>query len=221
MSPEPTPTPRESADASVEYERGPEAFWSDLKKLPNLLCVYRLVAILIAVGLFYAGYDATALILGITAGLTDYADGYIARKYNLSTELGALLDVTADLIFAFVSLLVAVDYDIWPIYLIFLWGLRDLSVLALRASAGQLGFTIPSMFLGKVASNFLFYSFVLFVLDYIKPFGPEHWLTSGIHYLGLFAIHAGIAMQWVSGFVYARAYIRQYRRPVSFAEGQE
>ena len=198
-------------DSHQSSEVGFNAFKRDLLQIPNLLCLYRLIMILMVVVLFYMHYYHLALILGISAGLTDYLDGYLARKWGMVTELGALLDTSADLIFTFVSLALATDLDIWPIYLLYVWGLRDMSVLALRASAAQQGFTLPSIFLGKLATNFLFYSFVLFSLDYVKPFGDHHWLNSSIHYLGLFGVHAGIGMQWISGSIYLRSYIQQYQ----------
>ena len=127
---------------------GRQAFWTDMKRLPNLLCLYRMVGICVAVGIFYLGHPIIAVSLGITAGLTDYFDGYFARKWNQVTRLGALLDAAADLLFNFVVLITACDAGTWPLYLLFAWGLRDIAVLAMRASAAQ-GFGIPSRILGR------------------------------------------------------------------------
>jgi len=189
---------------------GRQAFWTDMKRLPNLLCLYRMAGICVAVGIFYLGHPIVAVSLGITAGLTDYFDGYFARKWNQVTRLGALLDTAADLLFNFVVLITACNAGTWPLYLLFAWGLRDIPVLAMRASAAQQGFTIPSHMLGKVASNFIFYSLMIFPFDYAAPFGREHWVGLGIHWLGLFAVHAGIAMQWISGIIYFRSFIDRY-----------
>ncbi len=196
------------------------AFWRDIKTLPNLLCVYRLVGIYVGIGIFYLGYPLIALALGITAGLTDYFDGYFARKWNQVTELGSLLDTVADLLFAFIVLCTAIDQGVWPLYLLVLWGLRDISVLSIRTSAAQQGFSIPSIYLGKLASNFLFYSFVIMPIDFAQPFGSEHWMSDAIHYLGLFGIHAGILLQWITAVVYFRRFIAMYQ-PQSRANGPD
>lgn len=188
-----------------------KSFWHDLLILPNLLCLYRIFGVMLALSVFYLGYPGIGLTIGCTAGLTDYFDGYFARKRGLVTELGALLDTLADLLFNFLTLIVAVDLGVWPVYLLVLWGLRDLTVLALRASAGQQGFTIPSIFLGKVASNFIFYSLVLMGLTYIEPFGPDHFMTTFIFYFGHFGIHTGILLQWITAGVYLRSYAMRYR----------
>jgi CDP-diacylglycerol--glycerol-3-phosphate 3-phosphatidyltransferase len=199
MTPTPTPAP------------GRATFLSDLKLIPNLLCIYRIIAITISAFLAFYGLPLTGLLIGITAGLTDYLDGYLARKWNQCTELGALLDGLADLLFAFVCLILATSTQHWPLYTLLLWGLRDISIAFVRTSAAQLGFTIPSIFLGKLASNFNFYSFVLFGLDLAQPFGPDHFMSTFIHWFGLFGIHTGIALQWISGAIYIRRYIDGYR----------
>ena len=191
--------------------KGRAAFIRDLKLIPNLLCVYRLIAITISVGLFFSGYKLTGLLLGITAGLTDYLDGYLARKWNQCTELGALLDGMADLLFAFMCLICAVWIGVWPLYTLVLWGLRDIGVTFLRASAAQQGFAIRSTFMAKVASNFNFYAFVVMALDAAKPFGSVNLMADIIHWIGLGAIHIGILLQWISGSAYLNSYIEQYR----------
>lgn len=186
-------------------------FTADLLLVPNLISIGRILGVLVAAGLFFLHYLAAALIVGVVTGMTDYLDGYIARRLNQMTKLGALLDSLADILAALVCLTVAVYVRLWPPYLLILWGIRDMGVLALRASAAQQGFTIPTVFLGKVAMNFTGYAYILFAFDLIRPFGNEA-LTDGIHWLGLFAIHAGVALQWVVGYLYLRQYAARYRR---------
>ncbi|OIP44654.1 MAG: hypothetical protein AUK47_00615 [Deltaproteobacteria bacterium CG2_30_63_29] len=207
----------------MDDQQAPSAksFWHDLLVLPNLLCLYRIFGVMAALSVFYLGYPSIGLAIGCTAGLTDYFDGYYARKLGLVTELGALLDTLADLLFNFLTLIVAVDLGVWPVYLLVLWGLRDLTVLALRASAGQQGFTIPSIFLGKLASNFIFYSLVLMGLTYIEPFGPGHFMTTSIYWLGMFGIHSGILMQWLTAAVYLRTYAMKYQSEHENKKGKQ
>jgi cardiolipin synthase len=186
-------------------------FRTDLLLIPNLISLGRIVGVCVAAGLFFMDYLAAALIVGVVTGMTDYLDGYIARKLNQLTELGALLDSLADILAALVCMTVAVYERIWPPYLMIMWGIRDMGVLALRASAAQQGFTIPTIFLGKVAMNFTGYAYILLAFDLIRPFdNPD--LTRGIHWLCMFAIHTGIAMQWLVGFMYVRKYAAHYRR---------
>ncbi len=201
-------------------------FFVDLRKFPNLLCIYRLVAIIVSVLLFvFAGLPVIAALLGLTAGLTDYWDGIYARKHNMVTKLGALLDQISDLMFNFFVISAAVYmgvWGVWGIWILFLWGFRDLAVLSMRASAGQLGFIIPSSYLGKLASNFIFYGLFLMPIDYalnspdymFHEFVEAHihpYIGLGVHWIAILGgMIPGIIMQYISAYSYAKSYIQQY-----------
>jgi len=59
--------------------------------IPNLLSVIRILLVPVFVYLYIKGYRAYAIGVFITAGLTDVIDGYIARKYNCTSDLGKYL----------------------------------------------------------------------------------------------------------------------------------
>ena len=198
-------------------------FFSDIAKIPNLLCIYRLFAIIACCVLFvYVGLPVTAALIGLTAGLTDYFDGYYARRHNMVTKLGALLDQISDLMFNFFVISAAVYMDVWPLWILFVWGFRDLAVLSMRTSAGQLGFSIPSSYLGKLASNFIFYALFLMPIDYAlnspdymyHEFVAAHihpYIGIGIHWLALLGgMIPGIVLQYISAYSYGKSYIQQY-----------
>lgn len=67
-----------------------------LLNIPNLLTLVRLVLIPFFVAASVRGHFAEAFILFVAAGLTDAIDGYIARRFNQRTKLGAFLDPAAD-----------------------------------------------------------------------------------------------------------------------------
>lgn len=73
-------------------ERKKENIWN----VPNILTMIRLLLIPVYWVLMMNGHDYIALAVYIVASLTDLADGYIARKYNLITDFGKLLDPLAD-----------------------------------------------------------------------------------------------------------------------------
>src|SRR5688500_9257375 len=125
-------------------------FRADLVLVPNLISIGRIVGTLVAAGFFFAEMYGIALVIGITTGFTDYLAGYLARKLGQSSQLGALLDSLADILAALICLTVATYTRLWPPYLIIAWGVRDMSVLAIRVSAAQQGFAIPTSMLGKV-----------------------------------------------------------------------
>lgn len=196
-------------------------FFVDINNFPNKLCIFRLVVILISVTCLLVGLPVTASFVGLIAGLTDKWDGIYARKHNMCTQLGALLDQISDLIFNFFCISAAVVMGIWPIWVLFLWGFRDLSVLCMRTSAGQLGFTIPSSQLGKVATFEMMCALFFMPLDWalnspdymFRSFVVEHfhpYVGVGMHWFALLAILVGIGMQYVSAAKYAKTYIDKY-----------
>ncbi len=66
------------------------------RNLPNQLTIARILAIPVFIAVLLLGYRVAACIIFITAALTDYLDGSIARKYNLVTNFGKLMDPLAD-----------------------------------------------------------------------------------------------------------------------------
>ena len=200
-------------------------FFIDIANFPNKLCIFRLVVILISVTCFLCGLPVTASIIGLIAGLTDKWDGIYARKHNMCTELGALLDQISDLLFNFFVISAAVCMGVWPIWVLFLWGFRDLSVLCMRTSAGQLGFTIPSSFLGKVATFEMFCALFFMPLDWALN-NPDYmyaeyvqahfhpYIGIGMHWLAFLGILVGIGMQYVTAIKYVRTYINKYDEAV-------
>ena len=73
--------------------------------LPNVLSVSRIFLIPLIILLFENGFYLSCVITYIIASLTDYLDGYFARNNNLTSDLGALLDLLADKVFVSVLLI--------------------------------------------------------------------------------------------------------------------
>ncbi|MCL4819874.1 MAG: CDP-alcohol phosphatidyltransferase family protein [Vicinamibacteria bacterium] len=174
----------------------------------------RVAGIVVAAGLYLAGEIVWAFAIAVPAALTDYVDGWLARRRGEVTPLGSVLDLMADMLYTLFCLGVGVHSGLWPLYLLFAWGLRDLTVVGLRLSAAQQGFAIPSSLLGKVAGNVNYYAMLVLGLDLIRPFASAQ-LTAGVHVLGLLGIHVGIGLQWVAGWRYLREYAVRYRSPLA------
>lgn len=127
--------------------------------LPNILSTSRIFLLIPIIFLFESGLYFFSLITFIVASLTDYFDGYIARKKNLSTKLGALLDLVADKLFVSI-LLIWATYS-FESFLIFLSALiiisRELTIGYLRMYLLQSGYPQDSLspnFIGKLKTTF-------------------------------------------------------------------
>jgi cardiolipin synthase len=112
--------------------------------LPTLLTWARIVAIPLIVGVFYLeGPEGTknlvATILFVVVALTDWADGYLARKLNQTSSFGAFLDPVADKFLVCASLLVLVQLDRVGALVAFVIIGREIAISALREWMAQIG----------------------------------------------------------------------------------
>ena len=85
--------------------------------LPNILSISRVLLLTPIIFLFEYEFYLASLIIFIIASVTDYLDGYFARKNNLSSNTGALLDLLADKIFV-ATLLVWITYSFENIFIL-------------------------------------------------------------------------------------------------------
>ncbi len=106
-------------------------------------------------------------VIAFIAAWTDYFDGMLARKWDVSTKTGAFLDTIADKIFVstiFIGFTVIGRVNIWITVLLIA---REFIVMALRGIAGNEGKMIPPSITGKLKASFQFWSigFVMFDFD--------------------------------------------------------
>ncbi|MBE5735756.1 MAG: CDP-diacylglycerol--glycerol-3-phosphate 3-phosphatidyltransferase [Clostridiales bacterium] len=134
-----------------------------MMNLPNRITLSRIILlpVFLAVALInFPGNDFVAGGLFIILAVSDFIDGYIARKYNQVTDFGKFLDPIADKLLCTTGLLLLIvgsDPVIpqpYGIIVIFLILLRDYAINGLRQLAQLKGVVIPADMFGKVKSNF-------------------------------------------------------------------
>ncbi|MGX1305520.1 cardiolipin synthase [Amorphus suaedae] len=111
--------------------------------IPNLLTVLRFLLVPVVVWAIADGHHILAFAVFVIAGVTDGLDGFIAKKWNLSSSLGAYLDPLADkalLVSIFVALGVVGALPIWLVALVVA---RDALILAAVVVSSLLGQTLP------------------------------------------------------------------------------
>lgn len=87
--------------------------------IPNILTWIRIAAIPLIIVLFYAPFhwaDPAAGLLFAAAGITDSLDGYLARRLNQTSRLGAFLDPVADKLVVAVALVLLLSKDLTPVF---------------------------------------------------------------------------------------------------------
>jgi cardiolipin synthase (CMP-forming) len=125
--------------------------------LPTLLTWARIVAIPLVVGVFYlqiepATQSLLATVLFVVVALTDWADGYLARKLNMTSSFGAFLDPVADKFLVCAALLVLVHLNrLHALVALIIIG-REIAISALREWMAQIGASrsVAVHMLGKV-----------------------------------------------------------------------
>ena len=123
--------------------------------LPNLLTLSRIPILFGVVGFLYlpfAGASSLALVLFIIGALTDWADGYYARKQGLVSNFGKLMDALTDKVFMvglFISLLVIGILPEWTLPLLLLILSREFLITGLRLVAASEGVVLAAEKSGK------------------------------------------------------------------------
>lgn len=97
--------------------------------LPNLLTTLRILMVPAVVHLLARGSYAPAMWLFLACGVTDALDGYIARHYGLTTQLGAILDPIADKLLIIAPVIVLASDGLLPWWLAFAIVCRDLVIV--------------------------------------------------------------------------------------------
>lgn len=112
--------------------------------LPTVLTWARIVAIPLIVGVFYLPVDdrtrnLIATVMFVAVALTDWADGWLARRLNQTSAFGAFLDPVADKFLVCASLLVLVQLDrVSALIALVIIG-REIAISALREWMAQIG----------------------------------------------------------------------------------
>lgn len=133
--------------------------------LPNVLSMLRLVGVPIFLWAILTRHDGIAVATLMLSGITDYLDGKIARRFNLVSAVGALLDPIADRLYIFTTVLGLAYRDVIPWWLVVVLVGRDAllaAMLLLVRPVRRLG--LPVHFVGKAATFNLLYAFPLLLL---------------------------------------------------------
>lgn len=137
-----------------------------LLTIPNLLSIIRLGLVPVFLWLLLGPQaDGWALLILVYAGVSDWADGKIARIFNQTSRLGAMLDPAADRLYTLATIIAFVVRDIVPWWAAALLILRDVVVAGCIWVLGRNGFGPPEVtYIGKAATFNLLYAMPLMLL---------------------------------------------------------
>ena len=118
--------------------------------LPNKLTVGRVIAVPFFIVAYMMEYYAFAFILFIAASLTDMLDGKIARKYNLVTNFGKIMDPLADKILVYSAFCLMVEDGTVPGWMLIVILAREFAIAGMRTVAASEGLVIAAAMSGKI-----------------------------------------------------------------------
>lgn len=168
---------------------------------PNLLSFGRLLCVPLFLWLLFArdAPFAAAILLG-TLGITDWVDGYIARRFNQVSELGKVLDPTADrILLAVAAVAIWVDGGVpdvvfWPVVVREV--LVSAAVIWLAVAGAE---RIDVLWVGKAGAFALMIAFPCFLLAHALPASEGFWL-----FLAWGWVIPGVLLGYYAAYQYAR-----------------
>jgi len=181
---------------------------------PNILTMARIAAIpLLAVLLTSpsrnAGFWAAALFS--LAAITDWLDGYLARRMQIVTVFGKFLDPIADKLIVMAALIMILPYDRVPAWMVLVILGREIIITGLRGIASSEGIVIAASDLGKFKTIFQLVAIIGLLLhyDYNWFLGIQHpLLVVNMHNAGMFFLWIATLLTVWSGVDYLYKFVK-------------
>jgi CDP-diacylglycerol--glycerol-3-phosphate 3-phosphatidyltransferase len=186
--------------------------------IPNMLTLLRIALIPVMAVLLLspsreAGFWAAAVFA--VASITDWLDGYLARRMGIVTTFGKFLDPIADKLIVMAALIMILPFDRVPAWMVLVILGREIIITGLRGLASTEGIVIPASKLGKFKTIFQIVAILGLLLHY-----DYHWffaidnpyLFVNMHNFGLFYLWIAFILTVWSGADYLNKFIRVITR---------
>ena len=176
--------------------------------LPNALTLSRIFLTPLLVVVLITRIDGKEIygaLIFVLAALTDYFDGYFARKRNQVTAIGKLLDPIADKLLVSSAFISLVELRLAPAWMVVIIVGREFAVSGIRSIAASLGHIMPANWFGK--SKMVVQIFTILVLIIADTY-KEHWIVSG-----RILLWVTMALSLISALSYLRTFMKLRREP--------
>lgn len=164
--------------------------------LPNAITLFRLSVIPVLFFLLLSPDQTWSLVIAvifILVSTTDLLDGYVARRYQIVTTMGKLLDPIADKLVINTAMILMIPIGRIPAWVVAIIIIRDFAVDGIRNIASSEGFTIQASWLGKQKTLCQVFAVSALMIHY-PIFGADaHVVGTVLLYLALFmSIYSGV-----------------------------
>jgi CDP-diacylglycerol--glycerol-3-phosphate 3-phosphatidyltransferase len=168
--------------------------------VPNILTLLRIASIPVIAAILLspsrsAGFWAAAIFA--VASITDWLDGYLARRMGIVTVFGKFLDPIADKLIVMSVLIMILPYGRAPAWMVLIILGREIIITGLRGLASTEGVVIPASNLGKFKTIFQIVAILGLLLHY-----DYHWFFGmDIRYLFVNMHNVGIFYLWIATII--------------------
>lgn len=185
-------------------------FWRNKMNLPNKLTVLRIC--LVPFFVFFLLIESIpyryvfAFVIFAFASYTDHLDGKIARKRNLITNFGKLMDPLADKIMVMAALICFVKLDLAWAWCVIIIMFREFAVTSIRMIAVEQGEVIPANNWGKAKtiSQIVAIISILVFQSVISLFSVPEMIETVFLYAGHAMVVIATMLTLISGIIYAK-----------------
>lgn len=161
--------------------------------LPNKLTLLRIIAVPVFIICYYQNWNWIALIVFVLASITDTLDGRIARKYNLITNFGKIMDPLADKILVYAAFSVMVGSGVIPSWTLIIILFREFLVAGVRTVAASTGKVIAADKAGKIKTILQMFAVPCLIIRTAHPV---------LYYCAYILFYASMVMTVISGANY-------------------
>ncbi len=173
--------------------------------LPNQLTLLRLILTFVFVGVLSISSlpfgKTIALLVFSVAAITDFLDGYLARKHDLVTNFGKLMDPLADKVLMCAGFVMLCSLELIPAWVVIIILSREFLVTGLRLLASAEGVVLAAEGLGKYKTIFQIVTVIYFLLYLASSEASFAWLQPVFNIFVLGTGGLGLALIWISFFL--------------------
>lgn len=176
---------------------------NQILSLPNGVTILRILAIPVILLLLNPGrdYQIFTAFFFLAAGVTDYIDGYLARRRGVITTLGKFLDPLADKLLVVTALIALIPTRGIPVWMVVVIVGREIAITGLRGIAVSQGIVIAASNVGKFKTVFE----VASIFCLIMKGGSPH---INFYNIGMVLLWVAMGLALLSGFDYFRKFLK-------------
>ena len=158
-----------------------------LFNIPNCLCFFRILLIPLFLYVYFVAdlknrYIVAAFVL-VISGISDFLDGFIARKFNMVTDFGKFMDPLADKLLVCSAMICLVEIDRLAAWIVIVIIAREFIISGFRLVASDNGIVIAASYWGKFKTTFQMLMIIALILDFQNRY--FQMLATALTYIAL------------------------------------